>query len=116
MRNNFIPLCPYNNTKPPIGESMNLDKYTITVPPEMFDFLDILQHSANTGKYEPDNWLKKDGIGCQHKKQYESINRHIAYCSVGKDFIDSDSGMDHRLHAAVRLLMDYTRDKRGLND
>lgn len=94
---------------------IKIDGYTITIPECMLDFLKVLQQSADSGKYEPDNWLKKDGVGCDHKSMYASVHRHVAYCSASQ-YIDKDSGLDHRLHAAVRLLMDYTRDKLGLND
>lgn len=94
---------------------ININGYTITIPEYMLDFLQVLQHSADSGKYEPNNWLNKDGKGCDHRSMYASIHRHISHCSVG-DYKDRDSGLDHRLHAAVRLMMDYTRDKIGLNE
>lgn len=89
-------------------KTIKIEGYTITIPYFMLDFLKVLQNSADSGKYEPDNWLNEDGKGCGHKAMYNSIHRHISHCSVG-DYIDKDSGLDHRLHGAVRLLMDYTR-------
>lgn len=87
----------------------------LEIPPEMQHFTEVLYHSAKSGKYEANNWLKPDGIGTDDKSNYASIFRHIASAYAG-DKIDKDSGLDHRLHAACRLLMSYTRDKRGLNE
>lgn len=95
--------------------TVKIEGYTVTIPECMFDFLKVLQQSADSGKYEPDNWLQKDGVGCEHKTMYASIHRHVSNASCGL-YPDHDSGLDHRLHAAVRLMMDYTRDKMGLND
>lgn len=82
-------------------------------PPELIDHLKILLNSAKSGKYEPNNWLQPDGKGCGHKSMYASIHRHVSFASVGVK-LDKDSGMDHRLHAAIRLMMDYTRYRKGI--
>ncbi len=83
----------------------------IDIPPEMFDFIEVMIHGAK--KYEPNNWLKLDGINSDHKSMHASMFRHIASSSSGIR-IDSDSGLDHLLNAACRCLMMYTRIKRGL--
>lgn len=101
---------PYAN---PVDEAERLG---VSIPEEMLDFINVLNHSARTGRYEPNNWLKAEGaINCDRKKQYGSIFRHVAeaYAGVKKD---EDSGLDPRLHAVSRLLMSYVRDLRGLND
>ena len=90
-----------------------LGAYTVTVPEPMMHFIKVLQQSADTGKYLADDWLLSEGKGCGHKKMYSSIHRHVSFASTNNN-IDKDSGLDHRLHAAVRLLMDYTRDQLGL--
>lgn len=90
--------------------------YGVEVPEEMFDFIKILIHSAKSGKYEPNNWLKSEGaINSDKKSQYGSIFRHVSDGYVGVK-VDKDSGYDPRLHAACRLLMSYTRDIRGLEE
>lgn len=83
-------------------------------PKELSDHLKVLLHSAKTGKYTPNNWLLPDGKGCDRKSMYGSIFRHVADAYAGNKK-DKDSGLDPRQHAAIRLMMDYTRDKRGLN-
>lgn len=83
----------------------------IEVPEEMFDFLKVLQAGVDKG-YAPNNWLHADGKNCEHKLMYASIFRHIAD-AYGKKKVD-ESGLDPRLHAATRLLMDYVRDKIGV--
>jgi len=61
------------------------------------------------------SWLLTDNPSLQHKANFASIFRHVsdAYCGIKSDH---ESGLDPRLHAAVRLLMSYTRDVRGIKD
>lgn len=61
------------------------------------------------------SWLNKGNPSLQHKANFASIFRHVseAYCGIKED---KDTGIDPRLHAAVRLLMSYTRDIRGISD
>ena len=94
-------------------EYMQNRKEVLNFPNELLDHLEVLKHSAKIGKYRPNDWLNKDGKGCDHKSQYASIFRHVAeaYNGIKKD---KDSGLDPRLHAAIRLMMDYTRDQKGL--
>lgn len=82
----------------------------LEIPKPLFDLIEPLKHSAKIGKYPPNNWLSPAGAGCSHKAMYASIFRHAAeaYCRVK---IDRDSGLDPRLHLALRVMMDYTRDK-----
>lgn len=85
----------------------------LELPKELFDHIKILEHSAKIGRYPPNNWLEENGTGCGKKNMYASIFRHVAKASVGIQ-TDRDSGLDHRLHAAIRLMMDYVRDRRRL--
>lgn len=89
------------------------NKYTVTIPAEMYDFLVVLQDSADSGKYESDNWLKPDGNSIDNKSNYASIFRHVAEASTGSTQ-DKQSGRHPALHAACRLMMTYTRWKKGL--
>lgn len=93
--------------------SEQTEELSLDIPEEMLDFVLVLIHSARIGKYPPNNWLQPNGMGCDTRSMYASIFRHVseAYCGLT---VDRDSGLDPRLHAAARLLMDYTRDKRGL--
>lgn len=96
------------------GEATSEFNEIVEIPPEMFEFINVLYHSANTGVYPPNNWLKRDGINTDKKSMYGSIFRHVAE-AYGGNKVDAESNLDPRLHAAARLLMDYVRDKRGLN-
>jgi hypothetical protein len=77
-------------------------------PEEFFDVLLVFEEGLKHGK---DTWLEKDNVSLQHEANYASINRHCssACCKI---YIDELDGVDNRLKAATRLLMDYTKDKR----
>ncbi len=79
---------------------------------EFFDVTQVLVHGYQKG-YPRDNWLEPDGKGISHKENHASICRHVAegYCGITADH---DSGLHPYLHAATRLLMEYTRWKRGI--
>lgn len=79
--------------------------------PEYLDVFKINIHGSQ--KYEDENWLKSDGKGMSIKDNYASISRHSAQY-YAREKVDIESGLDHRLHAACRLLMSYTRSKRHL--
>lgn len=81
------------------------------VPEEFFDFLDIIDIGAK--KYAPNNWLEPDGMRSSHKDMHDSIFHHIAESYSGFRE-DQQSGKDPLLHAACRILMLYTRKKRGI--
>jgi hypothetical protein len=79
----------------------------------MLDFIDVLVHSAESGKYPLNNWLEPNGKGCDRKSMYGSMFRHAAesYCGVTAD---RDSGLRPRQHAICRLVMDDVRSLKGL--
>lgn len=83
----------------------------ISVPIEMFDFLDILISGAE--KREADNWLKANGQSVARRDMYASMCRHSAEFYMGETR-DKDSGQHPCLHLATRALMCYTRSKKGL--
>lgn len=86
----------------------------VEVPNEMFDFINVMTASANTGKYQPNNWLKREGaINSDHRAMHSSMFRHLAESSTGGRH-DGDTNLDPLLHLACRALMFYTRIKRGL--
>lgn len=88
----------------------------VEVPPEMFDFIKVMIASAKSGKYEPNNWLKKEGaINSDHKKMHESMFRHLASSQCGERF-DKDNGLDPLLALAARAMMYYTRLQRGYHE
>lgn len=86
---------------------------TLALPSELDDFKQILIQAAESKKYDPNNWLLQDGKKQDIKSQYDSIMHHILAYMRGEK-VDKDSKLDHRLHAACRLMMDYTRSKRGM--
>lgn len=84
--------------------------------PQMFKeaFVEMEKVTDDGGlKYGYSSWLDPNNHSLEHKANYASISRHFAesYCKVKKDH---SSGIDPRLHAVVRILMDYTRDIRGI--
>lgn len=79
--------------------------------PEMLDFIDIIISGAK--KHGMDNWLQKRGTKQSLRENTDSITHHIAAKMTGFK-VDSESGLDHYLHAACRCLMGYTRQKRGI--
>ena len=85
----------------------------LKLPEELDDFKQVLVQAARSGKYASNNWLTPDGGKQDKKHQYDSIMHHILAHLRGEK-LDFDSKLDHRLHAACRLLMDYTRSKRNL--
>ncbi len=105
-------LDQYNQLRPQTPKVGIMQEH-VEIPTEMFEFINVLYHSANTGKYEPNNWLKPDGQNSDHKSMCASMFRHLAAATEGKDK-DTDSGLHPLLHLASRALMLYTRKKRGL--
>lgn len=83
----------------------------IEYPEEFKDVVKVLEFGAT--KYEANSWL--EGIHFNKKDNDASIGRHWAKMVAGEE-VDEESGLDHRLHAACRLLMSYTLFKRGLSD
>lgn len=83
------------------------------IPNFMFDFVKVILHEDSIKKHGANNWLNANGHTCDVKNMYGSIFRHVAK-AYARDKIDPQSGLDHRLHAAARLLMDYTRDQMQL--
>lgn len=81
------------------------------VPDEFFDFLDIVLMGAR--KYAPNNWLKPDGKRSSHKENHDSMFHHLAESYSGLK-VDKESGQNPKLHLATRVLMGYTREKRGI--
>lgn len=118
-RENTLALEEFNKTQEKIRQRLNTytkEKYNnknVEIPSEMFEFINVLYHSANTGKYPANNWLQKDGKTSDHKSMCASMFRHLAAaeCQLEKD---PDSGLHPLLHLAARSLMLYTRIKRGL--
>jgi hypothetical protein len=97
---------------PYIGDkfSMNVIKYYSEYP-ELFDFLEVFEAGVKQG-HKADGWLEPDGAKMSNKDNYASIDRHKASAMNGIKL--DQSGYDHRLHAAWRLLTSYLRDKRGI--
>lgn len=83
------------------------------LPVEFFDVVKVLQHSAESGKYERDGWLK--GIGYEDEKNDASILRHFIAKRSGQ-VLDPETGLHTYLHAACRCLMAYTLWKRKNKD
>lgn len=85
----------------------------IELPIQMFDFIEVLIQGAE--KHGANAWLQPGPPAptLDHEGMYASINRHSckACCNIK---LDAESGKDNRLHAALRLMMDYTRDELGL--
>jgi len=79
--------------------------------PEFFDYLEVNMFGAK--KHGNANWLQPNGTKSSHKDMYASIFRHVAEGYAGKT-ADDESGLHPALHAVSRLLMVYTRYKRGL--
>lgn len=79
--------------------------------PEFFDYLKVNMFGGK--KHGKDNWLQPNGTKSSHKDMYASIFRHVAEAYSGKT-ADDESGLHPVLHAVSRLLMVYTRYKRGL--
>jgi hypothetical protein len=84
----------------------------ITLPPELFDFIKVIEMGAS--KYEADGWLKPDGVGTSEKEMHASMSRHLAHSFANPDKLDLDSDLDHLLHLACRALMLYTRRVRSI--
>ena len=90
---------------------MNMATSNSLWQPEFYDILKVLEMGA--AKHGAHNWLEPNGKKSSHKDMYASIFRHVASGSVGET-VDVESGLHPTLHAACRLLMVYTRDKRGI--
>lgn len=78
---------------------------------EFFDLHRILEMGAK--KYAVDGWLEPGAPGTSFKEMHASIFRHVAESSAGitKDW---ESGEHPLLHAAIRCLMEYVLQKRGI--
>jgi hypothetical protein len=89
---------------------LNIDIHgqVLEIPTEFNDIEDVLIEGAR--KYGANSWL--EGHHFNERDNFASINRHISKSLAGIE-LDEDSGLDHRLHAACRLLMAYTLEKRG---
>lgn len=105
----------------------------VSIPPEFGHFVEVLDFGAT--KYEPDNWMRPEGVKSDFDQMHKSIIHHIAHSySVKKDasiadlhqavrvgFLrgtegrkDSESGLDTLLHGITRAQMLYCRLRRGL--
>jgi len=96
-----------------INSSSNQILTLSDIPLEFFDILKVLQHGIDKG-YKKDGWLiDPESPTMDHVSCHNSIWHHVAdsYCKIKEDH---ESGLDPKLHAAVRLLMKYTRERRGI--
>lgn len=80
----------------------------------LLDHIDILADSARKGKYPLNNWLEPNGRGTSKISNYKSIGHHILEQLRSPNARDKDSGRPPRLHAAIRLMMEHTRDSKGI--
>ena len=60
-------------------------------------------------KYGYGSYLDVDNVSMEHRANCASICRHVAHHLVHPDVLDEESGVDHMLHAAFRLLAAYQR-------
>lgn len=81
----------------------------IEYPEEFKDANAILDFGAS--KYDPNGWLQ--GIKFDHRSNMASVNRHLSAVCVDPMSKDPESELPHILHAAGRLLMEYTLMCRG---
>lgn len=79
--------------------------------PELFDFLEVFEAGVKQG-HKDGNWLEPAGVKMSRNENYASLSRHSAQYFCGNKL--DQSGKDHRLHAAWRLLTSYCRDQRGI--
>lgn len=84
----------------------------ILIPNEFEHFTQVLYRAAQ-GKYEPNNWMKTDGINAGRKSAFASVHRHVAQAQFGQR-IDDETGLPHILHAIARLQMIHVRQVRGI--
>lgn len=91
--------------------SVNIHGYDI--PFEMLDFINVMRKSAESRKYEDENYLKPNGRKTSYKQMHKSMMNHLV-ASILEERIDPESGLDPLLHLAARALMMYTRIKRGI--
>lgn len=84
----------------------------IIIPNEFEHFTQVLYRAAQ-GKYEPNNWMKTDGINAGRKSAFASVHRHVAQAQFGQR-IDGETGLPHILHAIARLQMIHVRQVRGI--
>lgn len=77
------------------------------VPVEFDDVALILENGSE--KYGERAW--EEGKNFEKESNIASIKRHISAYRSGNE-LDKESGLNHLLHAATRLLMQYTIDKR----
>lgn len=84
---------------------------SIEHPKELYEFEKVLEFGAT--KYGPNTWLR--GEHFNPRDNHASICRHVAegYCGITAD---AESGLHPYLHAACRLLMEYTMWKRSIEE
>lgn len=82
-------------------------------PPEFDDVIEVLQHSAETGKYGRNDWL--EGINFDSENNYSSSARHWRDYREGVRS-DAENGLHPLLMVACRALMQYTLDKRNYKE
>lgn len=87
------------------------EAYGIRVPKEFFEFLDILIMGAK--KYEPNGWIKQDGVNMDVKSNVRSMLHHLAEFSKGQK-TDHESGLDPILHLQIRAGMARYRNAHNL--
>lgn len=86
----------------------------VILPLEFEEYIQVLYRAAAfTGKYEPNNWMKPDGIKTDRKSAFASTHRHVAQAQFGER-LDSETGLPHILHAIARLQMIHVRQVRGI--
>jgi len=109
--------CPYTDCiVPGCTEVKVLDlqrlRYDL-MPVEFDDVVQVLQHSAHSGKYGENDWL--NGVNFEPEKNLASIKRHIRDYRLGNR-ADKDNGLHPMLMVACRALMQYTLDVRSEKD
>lgn len=103
-----------NTTIPSYTALLSINIHGYTTPFEMLDFINVMRQSAESRKYEDENYLKPNGRKCSVKQMHKSMMNHLV-ASILEERTDSESGLDPLLHLAARALMMYTRIKRGIN-
>lgn len=81
------------------------------MPQEFLDIIKVLEFGAK--KHGDTNWLQPNGNKSSHKEMHDSAWHHLAESYAGNT-ADHETGFHPALHAAVRMLMIYTRYLRGI--
>ena len=71
------------------------------------DLLEVMRQGAN--KHGIGSWLDPNNPSLQHKANHASLFRHLSESYCGKKE-DDDSGVDPKVHIAIRCLMAYYRE------